>query len=66
MRRLLALSVGLVLLADCADKPEPEAAVGPVVHIDTGDVRGTVHPDRRVFEGIPYAAPPPPPRTRSR
>ena len=28
------------------------------VQTDTGEVRGIVHPDRRVFQGIPYAAPP--------
>ena len=28
------------------------------VQTDTGTVRGIVHPDRRVFQGIPYAAPP--------
>ena len=59
MKRLVALAIPLLLLAACGSKPSPGvASVGPVVHVDTGDVRGTVLPDRRVFEGIPYAAAP--------
>jgi para-nitrobenzyl esterase len=32
--------------------------VSATVQTDTGEVRGIVHPDRRVFQGISYAAPP--------
>jgi len=59
MKRLVTLGITLLLLASCGSKPSPGvSSTGPVVHIDTGDVRGTVLPDRRVFNGIPYAAPP--------
>ncbi|MEU4394865.1 carboxylesterase family protein [Kribbella sp. NPDC023855] len=58
MKRLTTLALALLLTA-CSQTPAPQAEPpGPVVHTDTGDVRGIVHPDRRVFNGIPYAAPP--------
>ena len=31
---------------------------GPVVHTDTGRVRGVIESDLQIFRGIPYAAPP--------
>ncbi|TWD73322.1 para-nitrobenzyl esterase [Kribbella amoyensis] len=59
---LLPLALCVTLLASCNENtgtPESTPApVGPVVRTDTGDVRGTVHADRRVFQGVPYAAPP--------
>ncbi|MEU4604266.1 carboxylesterase family protein [Kribbella sp. NPDC023972] len=58
--RAIALTLSLVatLVACSKDEAPRVASQGPVVHTDTGDVRGTVHSDRRVFQGIPYAAAP--------
>ena len=58
--RALALTLTLLAaLIACSKDVSPQVtSQGPVVHTDTGDVRGTVHPDHRVFQGIPYAAPP--------
>ncbi|GAB3810919.1 carboxylesterase/lipase family protein [Kribbella italica] len=57
---LVPLVLTLALVAGCNEKSAPKAAEppGPVVRTDTGAVSGTVLKDRRVFQGIPYAAPP--------
>jgi para-nitrobenzyl esterase len=59
---VLALSVGGVALAASAlASPATEATGGgneAVVQTDKGTVRGTVAGDHRLFQGIPYAAPP--------
>jgi para-nitrobenzyl esterase len=59
MKLLACLGIALILVAGCTKNTTPEVAhAGPVVHTDTGDVRGTVLPDRRVFQGIRCAAAP--------
>jgi para-nitrobenzyl esterase len=59
LRRLVALiaaCLAAVTLAGAA--AGPAAADDSVVRTDSGWVRGTVAPDHRSFQGIPYAAPP--------
>ncbi|MEV6862242.1 carboxylesterase family protein [Streptosporangium subroseum] len=48
-------------MSACADVPAgraPERAHEDVVRTDAGAVRGTVTGEHRIFQGIPYAAPP--------
>jgi para-nitrobenzyl esterase len=58
--RAIALTLSLLatLVACSKDEAPRVTSQGPVVHTETGDVRGTVHSARRVFQGIPYAAAP--------
>lgn len=51
------LSLFFVLPSGAADSPQSHAAA-PVVHVETGQLRGTLRDSTAVFLGIPYAAPP--------
>ena len=56
-----AAVAAMILLSACADVSAgraPERAHEDVVRTDTGAVRGTVTGEHRIFQGIPYAAPP--------
>lgn len=59
-RRRLAGAVVAVLTTglSAVGAGSASASDGQVVWTDSGPVRGTAHPQYRVFEGIPYATPP--------
>lgn len=65
-RRVLATLFLLTILitgctrgGDAAAPPTPQSPADPALaQTGTGTVRGLVAPDHRVFDGIPYAAPP--------
>jgi para-nitrobenzyl esterase len=46
------------VLVATAEKPRPPAPAGPVVHLASGAVRGMLHDNISVFEGVPFASPP--------
>ncbi|MFI9402123.1 carboxylesterase/lipase family protein [Nocardia sp. NPDC052316] len=50
---LAALLIAVLLTACAQDRADPA-----VVHTTSGAVRGAVHPDHRLFQGIPFAQPP--------
>jgi para-nitrobenzyl esterase len=58
--RLATLGLAAVLALGCAFAPTSTvyAAADPIVRTDDGLVRGAEAADYRLFEGIPYAAPP--------
>jgi para-nitrobenzyl esterase len=65
LRSATALLVVAMLLLACGhggpDVPAPAPGPPPdpaLVHTATGEVRGLIAPDHRLFAGIPYAAPP--------
>ncbi|MGH3822726.1 MAG: carboxylesterase/lipase family protein [Pseudonocardiaceae bacterium] len=61
MKRILVAAVACVaVLSACSPSAEEPAERGPsaVVATDTGPVRGTVVEGYRLFQGIPFAAPP--------
>ncbi|GAA1262231.1 carboxylesterase/lipase family protein [Saccharothrix xinjiangensis] len=60
MRRGTLVLTAALLATACAndDGGGGEAVRDDVVRVETGEVRGTAHADRVVFQGIPYAAPP--------
>ncbi|AUX39966.1 carboxylesterase [Sorangium cellulosum] len=57
-----AAMIGAVAMIHCAgradDMPSDEETAPELVATDAGPVRGVVHEDHRLFQGIPYAAPP--------
>ena len=61
---LALLFAVMVVLAGCARDQQPAAAPSQppadpaVVKTEMGTIRGIVTPDHRLFDGIPYAAPP--------
>lgn len=60
-RMLVAIAAAgalAVVPSSCTDAREPGMNEEDVVITDTGPVRGAVHADHRLFQGIPYAAPP--------
>ncbi|MFG3282269.1 carboxylesterase/lipase family protein [Streptomyces sp. NPDC048111] len=54
----LAALTAVAALPSAAAASQPGAASAPVVHTRAGAVRGAVHEGYRVFDGVPYAAPP--------
>ncbi|RZQ63341.1 carboxylesterase/lipase family protein [Amycolatopsis suaedae] len=60
MRRVVVVGMLLALVAGCSGDPAPAQAPppGPVVTTDSGQVRGVATDRYRLFQGIPYAAPP--------
>jgi para-nitrobenzyl esterase len=60
MRRVLAIAgvVGLLVLGMAAPATGGPGPAPDLVYTDRGPVRGVVYEDSRVFQGIPYAAPP--------
>ncbi|HEX2297272.1 MAG TPA: carboxylesterase family protein, partial [Pseudonocardiaceae bacterium] len=56
MKRALVTAMAAALLAACAPAGEPRP--GAVVNTEAGPVRGTLATDYRLFQGIPFAAPP--------
>ncbi|MEU1310522.1 carboxylesterase family protein [Streptomyces cinnamoneus] len=60
IRLLAATAVLLLAVAGCAPlgDEEADAADGHVVTVKSGRLRGTVREGYRLFQGIPYAAPP--------
>ena len=60
MRRhmLIAGCVAGLLALGAPAAAAPDSHPGDLVHTDLGPVRGAVHEDFRLFQGIPFAAPP--------
>ncbi|MGH4023025.1 MAG: carboxylesterase/lipase family protein [Pseudonocardiaceae bacterium] len=56
MKRALVTAMAAALLAACAPAGEPRP--GAVVSTDAGPVRGVLAEEYRLFQGIPFAAPP--------
>ncbi|WP_437316900.1 carboxylesterase/lipase family protein [Sorangium sp. So ce385] len=54
-----AVLIGALATTHCADGPPTTVESPPeLVRIDAGPVRGALRDDHRLFQGIPYAAPP--------
>ncbi|MFG2721870.1 carboxylesterase/lipase family protein [Streptomyces sp. NPDC048416] len=58
MRRLAAALAGALALTLAPVMPAAASPVAPVVHTRAGAVRGSAHDGYRIFDGVPYAAPP--------
>ena len=57
--RMLCLVLSTALPACGVERPEQMMSTDPaVIQTESGSLRGTVHEDHRLFQGIPYAAPP--------
>ena len=55
---MLLLLLFVVPVATAAGAPAHPPVTGPVVHVATGQLRGTLQGNTAVFLGIPFAAPP--------
>ena len=56
--RLILLGLALPILLAIAEKPQPAAPSGPLVHLTSGALTGKLEGTVTVFEGIPFAQPP--------
>ncbi|MER7050920.1 carboxylesterase family protein [Streptomyces sp. NPDC000351] len=57
-RMAIALGITAGLVSATGTAAATDHGAGPVVRTDKGTVRGTVTDTARVFQGVPYAAPP--------
>ncbi len=56
--RLLCLFLSLPIFLVAAEKPQPVAPSGPLVHLAGGAIAGKQEGNLAIFQGIPFAAPP--------
>ena len=56
--RLILLGLALPILLAIAEKPQPAALNGPLVHLTGGALTGKLEGTVAVFKAIPFAQPP--------
>ena len=56
--RLILLGLALPILLAIAEKPQPAAPSGPLVHLTSGALMGKLEGTVTVFKAIPFAQPP--------
>ena len=56
--RLILLGLALPILLAIAEKPQPAAPNGPLVHLTSGALTGKLEGNVAVFKAIPFAQPP--------